>query len=174
MAQHLAEIIFYNYICNSKKNNMRKVITILTFASIIFASCGDSKTTSKEQELELKEQELKAKEESLLDDKKKEIELKEQELKQKEEALKSKSNNKVQTKSRQPNGNYVIGIKDKIYFYESPDYGTQTSVYFVKGQKAKVVEIMDENLDNEFMHVNFEYKGKVTDGYILYEDIKFE
>ena len=38
---------------------MRKVITILTFACIIFASCGDSKTTSKEQELELKEQELK-------------------------------------------------------------------------------------------------------------------
>ena len=33
---------------------------------------------------------------------------------------------------------------------------------------------MDENLDNEFLHVNFEYKGKVTDGYILYEDIKFE
>ena len=82
--------------------------------------------------------------------------------------------NKVQTKSSQPKSNYVIGIKDKIYFYESPDYGSQTSVYFVKGQKAKVVEIMDENLDNEFLHVNFEYKGRVTDGYILYEDIKFE
>ena len=71
---------------------MRKVITILTFACIIFASCGDSKTTSKEQELELKEQELKAKEESLLSDKKKELELKEQELKEKEKALKSTSN----------------------------------------------------------------------------------
>jgi site-specific DNA-cytosine methylase len=155
---------------------MRKVITILTFACIIFASCGDSKTTSKEQELELKEQELKAKEESLLDDKKKEIELKEQELKQKEEALKSTTTSikRTQSKVSRPTSNYVIGIKERIYFYESPDYGTQTSVYFVKGQKAKVVEIMDENLDNEFLHVNFEYKGKVTDGYILYEDVKFE
>ena len=153
---------------------MRTIIIILTFASIVFASCGDSQTATKEKELALKEQELKQKEESLLADKKKEIELKEQELKQKEEALKSKSISKVETKSRQAKGNYVIGIKDKIYFYESPEYGTQTSVYFVKGQKAKVVEIMDENLDNEFLHVNFEYKGKVTDGYILYEDIKFE
>jgi uncharacterized protein (TIGR02145 family) len=100
-------------------------------------------------------------------DKKKEIE-------SKEEELKSKNNNKVQTKSRQTKGNYVIGVKEKIYFYKSPDYGTKTSAYFVKGQKAKIVEIMDENLDNEFLHVNFEYKGKVTDRYILYEDVKFE
>jgi len=153
---------------------MRTLIFMLTLASLVFASCGDSKTSTKEKELELKELELKQKEESLLSDKKKEIEQKEQELKQKEQELKSKSNNKVQTKSSQPKSNYVIGIKDKIYFYESPDYGSQTSVYFVKGQKAKVVEIMDENLDNEFLHVNFEYKGRVTDGYILYEDIKFE
>jgi uncharacterized membrane protein YgaE (UPF0421/DUF939 family) len=153
---------------------MKKTIIILTLVCAIFASCGDSQTATKEKELELKEQELKQKEESLLEDKKKEIELKEQELKQKEEALKSKSISKVQTKLRQPKGNYVIGIKDRVYFYASPDYDSQTSVYFVKGQKAKVVEIMDENLDNEFLHVNFEYKGKVTDGYILYEDIKFE
>ena len=153
---------------------MRTLIIMLTLASLVFASCGDSKTSTKEKELELKEMELKQKEESLLADKKKDIELKEQELKQKEEALKSTIKNKVQTKSSQPKSNYVIGIKDKIYFYESPDYGSQTSVYFVKGQKAKVVEIMDENLDNEFLHVNFEYKGRVTDGYILYEDIKFE
>ena len=153
---------------------MRTLIIMLTLASLVFASCGDSKTSTKEKELELKELELKQKEESLLSDKKKEIELKEQELKQKEQELKSTIKNKVQTKSSQPKSNYVIGIKDKIYFYESPDYGSQTSVYFVKGQKAKVVEIMDENLDNEFLHVNFEYKGKVTDGYILYEDVKFE
>ncbi len=153
---------------------MKTVTIILTFASIILTSCGNSNVSTKEKELELKELELKQKEESLLSDKKKEIELKEQELKQKEQELKSTIKNKVQTKSSQPKSNYVIGIKDKIYFYESPDYGSQTSVYFVKGQKAKVVEIMDENLDNEFLHVNFEYKGRVTDGYILYEDIKFE
>jgi hypothetical protein len=153
---------------------MRTLIIMLTLASLVFASCGDSQTSTKEKELELKEMELKQKEESLLADKKKDIELKEQELKQKEEALKSVAKNKVQSKPKQTRGDYVIGIKDRIYFYENPDYSTKTSVYFVKGQKAKVVEIMDENLDNEFLHVNFEYKGRVTDGYILYEDIKFE
>ena len=155
---------------------MRKIITILTFTTILFASCGDSQTATKEKELELKEQELKQKEESLLDEKKKEIELKEQELKQKEQELKSKSTSikSTQSKVSRPTSNFVIGLKERIYFYESPDYSTRTSTFFVKGQKAKVVEIMDENLDNEFLHVNFEYKGKVTDGYILYEDIKFE
>ena len=71
---------------------MRTVIIMLTFASLVFASCGDSQTSNKEKELALKEQELKQKEESLLSDKKKEIELKEQELKQKEQELKSTSN----------------------------------------------------------------------------------
>jgi hypothetical protein len=84
---------------------MRTTIIILAFVSIVFASCGDSQTATKEKELELKEQELKQKEESLLDDKKKEIELKEQELKQKEEELKSKSDI-----STQKSGFYILNV----------------------------------------------------------------
>ena len=155
---------------------MRKVITILTFACIIFASCGDSKTTSKEQELELKEQELKAKEESLLSDKKKELELKEQELKAKEQEIKSTATSikRTQSKVSRPTSNFVVGIKERIYFYESPDYGTQTSTFFVKGQKAEVIEVNDENSNNDFLYVSFEYKGRITTGYILWSDVKFE
>ncbi len=117
---------------------MRKVITILTFACIIFASCGDSKTTSKEQELELKEQELKAKEESLLDDKKKEIELKEQELKQKEEALKSKSNNSNQANPEQTTKKKYIAI------IQDPDGYTN-----VRNGMSKNSEIIDRLFEGE-------------------------
>ena len=117
---------------------MRKVITILTFASIIFASCGDSKTTSKEQELALKEQELKQKEESLLDDKKKEIELKEQELKQKEEALKSKSNNSNQANPEQTTKKKYIAI------IQDPDGYTN-----VRNGMSKNSEIIDRLFEGE-------------------------
>jgi hypothetical protein len=117
---------------------MKTVITILTFTCIIFASCGDSKTTSKEQELELKEQELKAKEESLLDDKKKEIELKEQELKQKEEALKSKSNNSNQANPEQTTKKKYIAI------IQDPDGYTN-----VRNGMSKNSEIIDRLFEGE-------------------------
>ena len=117
---------------------MGKVITILTFACIIFASCGDSKTTSKEQELELKEQELKQKEESLLEDKKKEIELKEEELKQKEEALKSKSNNSNQANPEQTTKKKYIAI------IQDPDGYTN-----VRNGMSKNSEIIDRLFEGE-------------------------
>jgi hypothetical protein len=116
---------------------MRTTIIILAFVSIVFASCGDSQTATKEKELELKEQELKQKEESLLDDKKKEIELKEQELKQKEEELKSKSDNK-QAKSEE-------SIKKKyIAIIQDPDGYTN-----VRNGMSKNSEIIDRLFEGE-------------------------
>jgi uncharacterized membrane protein YgaE (UPF0421/DUF939 family) len=116
---------------------MRTTIIILAFVSIVFASCGDSQTATKEKELELKEQELKQKEESLLEDKKKEIELKEQELKQKEEALKSKSNNN-QAKSEQTTKKKYIAI------IQDPDGYTN-----VRNGMSKNSEIIDRLFEGE-------------------------
>jgi hypothetical protein len=90
---------------------MKKVLIILTFASLVFTSCGNSNISTKERELELRELELKQKEESLLSEKRKELELKEQELKQKE--LKTTSNNRNQSKLGQTtNKKYIAIIQD--------------------------------------------------------------
>jgi len=74
----------------------------------------------------------------------------------------------------QPEGDIVVGIKDKIYFYDSSNLSSKTSSYFVKGQKAEFFEVSDDNLDDDFLYVNFEYKGKVKAGYVLRSDVKFE
>ena len=71
-------------------------------------------------------------------------------------------------------GDIVIAIKEKVYFYNNSDLNSKTNAYFVKGQKAEYFEISDDNLDDEFLHVNFEYRGKVKTGYILASDVKFE
>jgi hypothetical protein len=117
---------------------MRTLIFMLTLASLVFASCGDSKTSTKEKELELKEMELKQKEESLLADKKKDIELKEQELKQKEEALKSKNNNSNQAKSEQTTKKKYIAI------IQDPDGYTN-----VRNGMSKNAEIIDRLFEGE-------------------------
>ncbi len=92
---------------------MKKFLFILTIASSVFVSCGNSEVSTKEKELELKEQELKQKEESLLSEKRKELELKEQELEQKEKELKITRNNSNQSKSGQStNKKYIAIIQD--------------------------------------------------------------
>jgi len=117
---------------------MKTVIIILTFASIVLTSCGNSNVSTKEKELELKELELKQKEESLLSDKKKEIELKEQELKQKEQELKSKSNNNNQAKSEQTTKKKYIAI------IQDPDGYTN-----VRNGMSKNSEIIDRLFEGE-------------------------
>ena len=39
------------------------------------------------------------------------------------------------------NGDIVVGIKDKIYFYDESNFNSKTSSYFVKGQKAEFIGI---------------------------------
>lgn len=73
-----------------------------------------------------------------------------------------------------PKGDIVVGIKDKIYFYDESNFNSKTSSYFVKGQNAEFIEVSDDNLEDDFLYVNFEYNGKVKAGYVLRSDIKFE
>ena len=80
----------------------------------------------------------------------------------------------AETDLGQPEGDIVVGIKEKIYFYDSSNSNSKTSAYFVKGQKAEFIEISDDNLDDDFLYVNFEHNGKVKAGYVLRSDVKFE
>lgn len=73
-----------------------------------------------------------------------------------------------------PAGDVVIGIKDKIYFYSQSKQNSKTAAYFIKGQEAEYFEISDDNIDDEFLYVNFTYKGKVKTGYVLKSDVKFK
>lgn len=73
-----------------------------------------------------------------------------------------------------PEGEIVIAISDKVYFYKESNLNSKTSAYFVKGQKAEYYEVSDDDPDDGFLYVNFSYKGKVTSGYILKKDVKFE
>lgn len=73
-----------------------------------------------------------------------------------------------------PAGDIVVGIKDKVYFYDNSNSNSKTSAYFVKGQKAEFIEISDDNLEDDFLYVNFEHNGKVKAGYVLRSDVKFE
>jgi len=83
-------------------------------------------------------------------------------------------NNAEQESQGGPAGEIVVGIKDKIYFYDSSNSTSITSSYFVKGQKAEFFEISDDNLEDDFLYVNFEHNGKVKAGYVLRSDVKFE
>jgi len=71
-----------------------------------------------------------------------------------------------------PEGDIVIAIKDKVYFYN--DSKIKTNFYFLKGQQAEYYEISDDDPDDDFLYVNFESKGKVKTGYILKSDVKFK
>lgn len=73
-----------------------------------------------------------------------------------------------------PAGDIVIGIRDKIYFYSQSKYNSKTTSYFVKGQEAEYFEVSDDNPDDEFLYVNFTYKGIVKTGYVLKSDVKFK
>ena len=96
-----------------KKYKMKKLIIILTIASLVYTSCGNSNNSIKERELELREKELKQKEDVLLSDKKKELELKEQELNQKEKDLKPTIKKSNQPKvEQQTNKKYIAIIQD--------------------------------------------------------------
>ena len=73
-----------------------------------------------------------------------------------------------------PAGDVVIVIKEKIYFYSQSKQSSKTTSYFIKGQEAEYFEISDDNIDDEFLYVNFTYKGKVKTGYVLKSDVKFK
>ena len=101
----------------------------------------------------------------------------EKEVEEKEETNESSFDtlpNEEETDLGQPEGDIVVGIKDKIYFYDSSNSNSKTSAYFVKGQKAEFIEISDDNLDDDFLYVNFEHNGKVKAGYVLRTDVKFK
>ena len=68
----------------------------------------------------------------------------------------------------------VVGIKDKIYFYSNPNYDSKTKSYFVKGQNAEYDFNADDNVDDEFLYVNFEFNGKIKSGYVLKSDVEFQ
>jgi hypothetical protein len=68
----------------------------------------------------------------------------------------------------------VVGIKDKIYFYSNPNYDSKTKSYFVKGQNAEYDFNADDNVDDEFLYVNFEFNGKIKSGYILKSDVEYK
>jgi hypothetical protein len=73
-----------------------------------------------------------------------------------------------------PIGEIVIGVKDRIYFYETSNLNSKTSSYFVKGQKAEFFDIEDDNPEDDFLYVYFVYRGKEKTGYVLRSDVKFE
>lgn len=84
------------------------------------------------------------------------------------------SNEQYEESYGEPVGDIVIGISDKIYFYNESNFSSKTSSYFIKGQKAEFYEISDDNTEDDFLYVNFEYKGKVKTGYVLRSDVEFE
>ena len=101
----------------------------------------------------------------------------EKEVEEKEETNESSFDTlpkEEETDLGQPEGDIVVGVKDKIYFYDSSNSNSKTSAYFIKGQKAEFIEISDDNLDDDFLYVNFEHNGKVKAGYVLRSDVKFE
>lgn len=71
-------------------------------------------------------------------------------------------------KSLNNTSQYVTAISTRVYFYSEPSEDTETNAYFVKGQTA---EVLDNDYD-EFIKVRFEYKGNVTIGYVLREDVE--
>lgn len=68
----------------------------------------------------------------------------------------------------------VVGINDKIYFYSNPNFEDKTKAYFVKGQTAEYDYNADNNVDDDFLFVNFAHNGKVKSGYISRSDIEFK
>lgn len=61
----------------------------------------------------------------------------------------------------------VIATHPKVYFYSQPLQEHQMKSYFVKGQSAEVIEMA-----GDFIKVRFEYKGNVTVGYVLSNDVE--
>ena len=74
----------------------------------------------------------------------------------------------------EPSGEIVVGISERIYFYTDSNFESKTSSYFVKGQKAEYFDVSDDNVDDEFLYVNFEYNGKIKSGYVLKSDVEFQ
>ena len=61
----------------------------------------------------------------------------------------------------------VEGISDKIYFYNNPSEDSKTKGYFVKGQTAKLL-----GEAGDFSKVRFEFNGKVTEKFVLSNQIQ--
>jgi len=60
----------------------------------------------------------------------------------------------------------VEGIAEKIYFYDKPNNDSKTKGYFVKGQQAKLL-----GAAGEFSKVRFEFNGKITEKFVLTDQI---
>jgi hypothetical protein len=60
----------------------------------------------------------------------------------------------------------IEGIAEKVYFYNKPNNDSKTKGYFVKGQQAKLL-----GTAGEFSKVRFELNGKVTEKFVLTNQI---
>lgn len=61
----------------------------------------------------------------------------------------------------------IEGIAEKVYFYDKPNYESKTKGYFVKGQTAKLL-----GEAGDFSKVHFEFNGKVTEKFVLSNQIQ--
>lgn len=55
----------------------------------------------------------------------------------------------------------------QVYFHSKPNVNYRLSSYFVKGQTAEILEDL-----NDFLKVEFEYKGNITVGYVLKKEVE--
>jgi hypothetical protein len=60
----------------------------------------------------------------------------------------------------------IEGIAEKVYFYDNPNTDSKTKGYFVKGQTAKLL-----GTAGNFSKVRFEFNGKVTEKFVLTDQI---
>lgn len=61
----------------------------------------------------------------------------------------------------------IEGVADKIYFYNNPSEDSKTKGYFVKGQQGKLL-----GEAGDFSKVRFEFNGKVTEKFVLTNQIQ--
>lgn len=65
--------------------------------------------------------------------------------------------------------NTATAIYPRVYFYKQLSMDSRSNSYIVDGQTAEVLEDL-----NEFIKVRFEYKGNVTIGYLLKDEVELE
>lgn len=79
---------------------------------------------------------------------------------------KPKTQNKAVSKPKdiiqEDAGKFVTANVARVYFYDEPAMNSRTDNFFVRGQKAKIIEDY-----GDFIEVDFEYKGNHTKGFVL-------
>lgn len=65
--------------------------------------------------------------------------------------------------------NTATAIYPRVYFHTQLSTNSKSNAYIVSGQKAELLECFDE-----FVKVRFEYKGNVTIGYLLKDEVELE